>query len=296
MMTPQTLTAGDTVALVAPARAVTPEEVAAFSQWCNEKGLVLKTGRHLFGRHHQFSGTAAERAADFEDAWTDPDVKAVFCARGGYGSVQVLDLLSHLDWMAHPRWLVGFSDITTLHLHLNNLGLTTLHAPMAIHWGIKNEYWQENLAAVESALFKSKVEIDLSNYLSDYFLPFDGLLMGGNLSLLYAALGTPEQPDLNGKVLFIEDLDEYLYHIDRMMMGLKRAGLLSGLSGMVVGGLSDMKDNATPFGQSAEEIIRTHTAGYSYPVIFQFPAGHVPKNICLKLGGHCTFDGRFFRQ
>lgn len=296
MIQPQALKPGDAVALVAPARAVTPEETAAFRDWCSSKGLRLKEGRHLYGRMHQFSGTVHERATDLREAWLDPEVKAVFCARGGYGSVQLLEALEDLDWLKNPKWLVGFSDITTLHLHLNRLGLVTLHAPMAIHWGIKNQYWQENLQSLENALFELKVEVELYKALSSEHLPFDGKLEGGNLSLLFASLGTPEQPDLKGKVLFIEDLDEYLYHIDRMMSGLRRAGLLKDLKALLVGGMTDMKDNAVPYGSGAEEIITDHAGRYGYPVLFGFPAGHTPKNICLKLGAHCTFDGRFFRQ
>lgn len=296
MIIPTALKPGDHVALIAPARAVSPDEIMAFENWCLSQHLVLKKGRHLFGRLHQFSGTAEERAADLREAWLDPAVKAVFCARGGYGSVHLLDLLHDLDWLKNPKWLVGFSDITTLHLHLNNLGLATLHAPMAIHWNASHEHATANISNIERALFNNQVEINLTGANLIKPQPFSGDLCGGNLSLIYAALGTPEQPKTQGKVLFLEDLDEYLYHIDRMMTALKRAGLLHGLSALLIGGMSDMKDNTVPFGYSAAEIILTACRDYDYPVIFDFPAGHTEKNICLKLGAHCTFDGQFFRQ
>jgi muramoyltetrapeptide carboxypeptidase len=291
------LKAGDHVALIAPARAVSKAEMSAFKTWCTEKQLILHEGRHLYGRHHQFSGTAAERAADLREAWQNPDIKAVFCARGGYGCVQLLDLLEDIDWKSQPKWLIGFSDITTLHLHLNKLGIPTLHGPMAIHWGIEHKFTDENIQRVEDALFRLTVEINNANSTSDHQISFKGRLLGGNLSLVYASLGTPEQPDTENTVLFLEDLDEYLYHIDRMMVALKRAGLLKNLSGLIVGGMTDMKDNTTPFGQTAEEIIQAHMAGHDIPVVFDFPAGHTPKNACLFMGADCTFEnGKLTQQ
>lgn len=288
---------GDAIALIAPARAVSQEEMSAFKSWCQEKSLILHEGMHLYGRHNQFSGTAAERAADLREAWQNPEIKAIFCARGGYGCVQLLDLLTDIDWTANPKWLVGFSDITTLHLHLNNLGVPTLHSPMAIHWGIKHEFTKENISRIEDALFKLIVEVSIDNILTENDLHFTGKLIGGNLSLLYAALGTPEQPDTQNAVLFLEDLDEYLYHIDRMMMALKRAGLLKNLSGMIVGGMTEMKDNTIPFGQTAEEIIRGYAAELKIPLIFNFPSGHTPKNACLFMGAECTFEnGKLTQQ
>lgn len=291
------LKAGDHVGLIAPARAVSQSEMSAFKAWCTEKHLILHEGRHLYGRHHQFSGTAAERAADLREAWQNPDIKAVFCARGGYGCVQVLDLLTDIDWTANPKWLVGFSDITTLHLNFNKLGIPTLHGPMAIHWGIQHKYTHENVACVEEAIFKLKVEVTDSNTNTGNNLHFKGKLLGGNLSLVFASLGTPEQPDTENAVLFLEDLDEYLYHIDRMMMALKRSGMLKKLRGLIVGGMTDMKDNAVPFGQTAEEIIRQHMSEYDIPLIFNFPAGHTPKNACLIMGAECTFEnGKLTQQ
>lgn len=287
---------GDHVALIAPARAVSREEMTAFAAWCKNKNLILHEGEHLYGRHHQFSGTAEERAADLSNAWQDPKIKAVFCARGGYGCVQLLDLLGELDWNKNAKWLIGFSDITTLHLHLNNRGIPTLHGPMAIHWGIQQPHMQDNIARVEAALFNASIGIQDPEISCSSHASFSGRLIGGNLSLIYAALGTPEQPDTRNCVLFLEDLDEYLYHIDRMMMALKRAGILRNLSGLIVGGMTDMKDNAVPFGKSAEEIIRHNMADNKIPVIFNFPAGHTPKNACMIMGAECTFEGGIFTQ
>lgn len=287
---------GDAVALIAPARAVTAEEMQAFCDWCKEKKLVLKEGKHLYGRINQFSGTTNERALDLKNAWLDPEIKAVFCARGGYGSVHIADCLSNEEITSNPKWLVGFSDITTLHLKLNKLELPTLHGPMPIHWGKQHEHTHENISRTETALFNLKVEINITETLIYNKKEFSGTLLGGNLSLLYAALGTPEQPNTNGAVLFLEDLDEYLYHIDRMITALKRAGLLKNLAALVVGGMTDMRDNSTPFGFSAEEIIFNAVEEFGYPVIFHFPAGHTAKNNCLILGANCTFENDIFSQ
>ncbi len=288
---------GDHVALIAPARAVSKAEMKAFTAWCNAKKLILHEGQHLYGRYNQFSGTAEERASDLREAWQNPETKAIFCARGGYGCVQMLELLEDVDWKSQSKWLIGFSDITTLHLHLNKLGIPTLHGPMAIHWGIQHEFTEDNIARVEHALFRLNVEIENTNSIEDYKIHFKGRLLGGNLSLIYASLGTPEQPDTENAVLFLEDLDEYLYHIDRMMMALKRAGLLKSLSGLIVGGMTDMKDNTVPYGQTAKKIIQNATAGYRYPVIFNFPSGHTPKNACFFMGADCTFEnGKLIQQ
>lgn len=288
---------GDQIALIAPARAINKAEMAAFAAWCNEKKLILQEGQHLYGRYNQFSGTAEERASDLREAWQNTDIKAVFCARGGYGCVQMLELLEDVDWKSNAKWLIGFSDITTLHLHLNKMGIPTLHGPMAIHWGIKHAFTEENIARTEDALFHLNVAIDSQNQTAGHVSGFSGKLLGGNLSLVYAALGTPEQPDTEKAVLFLEDLDEYLYHVDRMMMALKRAGLLKKLSGLIVGGMTDMKDNAIPYGHTAEEIIRQHMAGTGIPVVFDFPAGHTPKNACFFMGADCTFEnGKLIQQ
>ena len=287
---------GDHIALIAPARAVSKDEMSAFRQWCADKALILQEGKNLYGKNHQFSGTAEERAQDLREAWTNPEIKAIFCARGGYGSVQLLDHLQNLDWTANPKWLVGFSDITTLHLHLNNLGIPSIHGPMAIHWGIQHEFTEENIAQLERLLFNLSVEINTSNSLISDELKFNGELIGGNLSLVYASLGTPEQPNTDGKVLFLEDLDEYLYHIDRMMVALKRAGVLKNPSALLIGGMTDMKDNAIPFGKSAKEIILEHADNHQYPVIFDFPAGHTQKNACFMTGAYCTFEDGILKQ
>jgi muramoyltetrapeptide carboxypeptidase len=288
---------GDTASLIAPARAVTEAEMAPFLAWAAHHGILIKAGKHLYGRHHQFSGDDAQRAEDFVAAWTDPEVKAVFCARGGYGCMRFLHLIEKEVWAKGAgKILVGYSDITTLHLALNKQGIETLHAPMAINFFEPGQGTEENLLRLAEALFYGRVDMDLSENEKIHAAPFEGELVGGNLSLIYAALGTDEQPDTKGKILFLEDLDEYLYHIDRMMVSLKRAGLLSGLKALLVGGMDKMNDNTVAFGLQAEEIIRHHVEEYGYPVIFGFPAGHGIKNYSFKLSAFTTFDGSILNQ
>lgn len=288
---------GDTVSLIAPARAVSVEEMQPFIQWLRDKHLIVKTGKHLFGRQHQFSAADIDRAEDFAMAWTDPDVKAVFCGRGGYGCMRILEFLDDDVLEAGKgKMLAGFSDITTLHLALNKRGIETLHSPLAINFFEPKKGTGDNFIHMEKVMFTGKCGFDLGQADGIRKGRFSGEITGGNLSLIYAALGTPEQPDTNGKILFLEDLDEYLYHVDRMMVSLKRAGLLSNLSALLVGGMDKMNDNMVPFGQDAYEIIAHHTAEYSYPVIFGFPAGHGLENRAFKLGAFTTFDGSMLRQ
>lgn len=288
---------GDTVALIAPARAVSVEEMQPFIQLLRDHGLIVKPGKHLFGRQHQFSAADIDRAEDFTEAWTSPEVKAVFCGRGGYGCMRFMQYIDEEIWLeGKDKLLVGFSDITTLHLALNKRGIPSLHAPMAINFFEPKKGTEDNIKRLEEVLFTGKVEIDLTQSEILHPAAFEGEIIGGNLSLIYASLGTPEQPDTRGKILFIEDLDEYLYHIDRMMVSLKRAGILNGLKALLVGGMDKMNDNIIEFGMDAQEIVKHHIAGCDYPVIFDFPAGHGIKNYAFKLGAYTTFDGSILRQ
>ena len=295
-MRPEYLKAGDRVALIAPARAVSREEMQPFRELMQAWGLELVEGKHLYLREGQFSGSDVQRFADLREAWNDASVKAVFCARGGYGSMRFLHLAeTELD-TRKSKWLVGFSDISSLQFYLHNKGIPSIHGPMAFNAAATHGQKEENFARLRQALFGETLEYDLSDCEVLNPAPVKAEILGGNLSLLYASLGTPEQLDLRGKVLFIEDLDEYLYHIDRMMQSLKRAGALDGLAGLIVGQMLDMKDNAIPFGRDCRQIIEEVCGDMGYPIVFGFPAGHGEKNYCFKQGCVCTFDPRSFQQ
>jgi muramoyltetrapeptide carboxypeptidase len=219
------------------------------------------------------------------------EVKVILCARGGYGSLRIIDALDFTQFVQHPKWICGYSDITVFHAHIQaQYQIATLHStmPIDIHAGKNAE--TQNTKSFESLLAALRGEP--VHYKIDHS-PFnrqgsaEGVLIGGNLSILYALVGSKSFPDTTDKILFIEDVDEYLYHIDRMMLSLKRANLLSRLKGLVVGGLSKMNDNPIPYGKTAEEIIVEHCADYSFPILFNFPAGHISPNVTLRMGGDC---------
>jgi muramoyltetrapeptide carboxypeptidase len=210
----------------------------------------------------------------------DTSVKAVISARGGYGTIRIIDKIDFTTFKKHPKWMIGYSDITVLHSHIYNLGFETLHATMPINFAVNAEATE----TLRKALFGEKLSYEAEKHSLNRTGIAEAELVGGNLSLLYALTGSASDLDTKGKILFIEDLDEYLYHIDRMMMNLKRSGKLENLVGLIVGGMTDMKDNAVSFGKTAEEIILDAVKEYDYPVCFNFPAGHIDRNLVLIIG------------
>jgi muramoyltetrapeptide carboxypeptidase len=279
------LKAGDTVALAAPARKVSPEEMAPAVERLRSWGLDVKIPDGLYEDENQFAGSDKHRAELMQRLLDDPDVKAIFCCRGGYGSIRIIDLLDFSHFAQHPKWLVGYSDATVFHSHIHaTLGIPTLHAtmPASGKWDVKSG----EMPAVKSlhdALFGKKVAYQWEGNSREG--EAEGVVVGGNLSILYSLCGSRSQIDTRGKILLIEDLDEYLYHIDRMMQNLRRCGMLDGLAGLVVGGMTDMHDNAIPFGHTAEQIVMNAVAGYSYPVAFGAPFGHLgDNNLAIHLG------------
>jgi len=286
MIVPPYLKAGDPIAIIASARKVSKEELAPARAMLESYGLRVVYGPHLFEADHQLAGSDAQRAADLQWAVSDPEIKAVLFARGGYGTVRIIDLVDLSPLLKHPKWFAGYSDITLLHSELNTLGIASLHSTMAFSF----DKHEEATHSLKQLLFGEPLSYRFEPHALNRTGTGSAELVGGNLSILYAMAGTHSDLNTEGKILFLEDLDEYLYHIDRMMMQLKRSGKLSGLKGLVVGGMSDMKDNAIPFGKTAEEIIREAVNGYDYPVCFNFPAGHIPRNLALYLGRRVSID------
>lgn len=284
---PPYLSAGSVIGLVAPARKVSPEEMAPAVALLENAGFQVRLAPHLYGAFHQFSGSEEERIADLQAMLDDTEVNAILAARGGYGTLQLIDKLDFTLFKKHPKWIAGYSDITVLHSHLHSvLDIASLHATMPINF-------PTHIPSVETLIQALKGE---SLY---YEAPphalnkkgiASGVLVGGNISLLYALQGSVSDIQTEGKILFLEDLDEYLYHIDRMMRSLDRSGKLRNLSGLVIGSLSDMKDHSIPFGKSAEEIIHTITKDYPYPVCFGFPAGHSIENRALPFGKYAELE------
>lgn len=285
---PPLLRRGDRVALVATARKVTPEETAPAVALLRQWGLEVEEPEGLYAECNQYAGDDSHRAALLQRALDDEGVRAVLCCRGGYGTVRIVDRIDFAQLSKHPKWIVGYSDVTVLHSHVHrHCNMATLHATMPLN--IPADATARRYDATESlreALFEGRADIAMQRHALNRTGTGEGELVGGNLSILYSLCGSASDIVTDGKILFIEDLDEYLYHIDRMMQNLKRTGKLSRLSGLVVGALSDMHDNAVPYGKTAEEIVREAVEEYDYPVAFGAPCGHIgTKNKTLMLGG-----------
>lgn len=279
---------GDRVAIAATARKVSPQEMEPAIKLLQHWGLEVVIPEGLYAADNQMAGTDSHRAAVLQNLIDDNEIKAILCARGGYGTVRILDCLNLTALEQHPKWIIGYSDVTALHSHIHNLlGMETLHATMPIN--IPPDATAVPYPATDSlkqALFAGSCEYNIQ--CSTTLLrpgKAEGVVVGGNLSVLYSIVGSQSDIDTAGKILFIEDLDEYLYHIDRMMMCLKRSGKLRNLRGLIVGGMSDMHDNAIPFGKTAEEIIWDAVKEYDYPVCMGMPFGHIGmENRALILG------------
>lgn len=280
MTSPPYLIKGDKIGIVASARKISREELKPAMDILTSWGLEVVLGKNLFNEDHQFSGTDNERAEDLQTMLDDTSIKGIIFARGGYGTVRIIDLLRFDTFKKHPKWIIGYSDITVLHSHIHQLGIETIHGTMPINF-LKN---QEATETLRKTLFNEPFDYTFDSHPFNRKGTAQGELIGGNLSLLVALSGSSSEMDTKGKILFIEDLDEYLYHVDRMIMNLKRAGKLSELAGLIVGGMTEMKDNTIPFGKSAEEIIMDAVKDYQFPVCFNFPAGHCDRNLSLILG------------
>ena len=275
------LKAGDRVALCATARAVSSDEMAAAVAEITSWGLEVVVPEGLYDREGQLAGSDSHRATIMQRLLDDPSIRAIICCRGGYGTVRIVDSLDFSTFARCPKWIVGYSDVTVLHSHIQrNLGLPTLHATMPINFGRQPSPATDSL---RRALFGMPLEYEWA--VTGTEIDVDAQVIGGNLSILYSLLGSRSQIDARGKVLLVEDLDEYLYHIDRMMRALLRSGMLDGVQALLVGGLTDMHDNAIPFGRTAEQIVAEAAAAAGCPVIFGAPFGHLADgNMALPLG------------
>ena len=287
MKIPPSLQKGDTIAIVSTARKNIDDNLKPAIDLLHSWGLEVVIGKTIGLDNNQLAGTDAERAADFQQQLDNPNIKAIWCVRGGYGTVRMIDLLDFTKFKQSPKWIVGFSDVTVIHSYINNLNIATIHGAMPITVGKAS---LESIESLRKSLFGESL---------NYEIPFDaanrlgnakGEIVGGNLSILYSLMGSNAQIDCKGKILFIEDLDEYLYHIDRMMMSLKRCGCFDGLNGLIVGTMTKMKDNDIPWGKNANQIIEDVTKGYSFPILYNFPAGHFRDNRALIFGKQVSLE------
>ena len=287
MKIPPYLKKGDTVAIVCTARKFFPEDAKPAIELLDSWGLKVKLGATIGLDSCQLGGTDLERAADFQNMMDDENIKAIWCARGGYGTVRIVDLLDFTKFKKNPKWIMGFSDVTVLHSQANVERVASMHCIMPFTVPKASDEVKETL---RKALFGEKIEYVIPSKPYDIQGKASGELVGGNLSILYSLLGSKSSLDTKNKILFIEDLDEYLYHIDRMMQNVKRNGYFENVKGLVVGGMTDMHDNEIPFGQNAVQIITAIAKEYNIPVCFDFPAGHVKDNRALQLGKEVDFE------
>lgn len=273
---------GDRIGILSTARSIDFSEIVFADELLKAWGYVPVYGKTIGLKQNQFAGTDAERAADLQVMLDDETIRAILFARGGYGTIRMIDKLDFSKFLLQPKWLCGYSDITVLHVHINDkLGLRTVHSTMPFSFSRNTNTALNSLKNVLCGIYP---EYETPSHALNIQGEAEGELIGGNLSILYSLLGTKFGFNTSGKVLFIEDIDEYLYHVDRMMMSLQLAGKFSGLRGIVVGNFTDMKDNKVPFGNTAEEIIYSHVHHLGIPVCFQFPGGHIDDNRSLIFG------------
>jgi muramoyltetrapeptide carboxypeptidase len=287
MNQPKPLHKGTTVGVLSTARKISITEIEAAIELLHSWDLKVVLGTTIDLEENQFAGDDMTRALNFQQFMDDENIDAIWCARGGYGTIRTIDHLDFSRFAQNPKWIIGYSDVTALHAKAQQLNVETLHATMPIDLPKSTP---ETIESLRKVLFGESLTYTIPNVSYNRKGTAKGELIGGNLSMLYSMTGSDLSLNTKGKILFIEDLDEYLYHIDRMLMNLKHNGYFDGLAGLIVGGMTDMHDNSVPFGKTAHEIILDITAEYDFPICFNFPAGHLDDNRALIFGKEVTFS------
>ncbi|QTE21446.1 S66 peptidase family protein [Polaribacter cellanae] len=288
LITPPYLKIGDTIAIVAPAGILKNREatIEKAKKLAESWGLKVVLGKNIFQQNNHFAGTDIERCEDFQQALDNPNIKAIWAARGGYGSVRILDMLDFSKFKKQPKWVIGYSDITAFHCHINNLGVETIHGMMATSLEEKPEEIKQAIASFKKALFGEEIsyKIKSSKYnRTNSSKIITGQIIGGNLSIITSMLGSKSEINTANKILFIEEIGEYKYSIDRMLQSLKRAGYFTKVKAVIVGNMSSIKKNSTKWGSSIEQLI-LEVVPENVPVFFDFPAGHEADNRALIFG------------
>ena len=290
MLFPPYLKKGDTIGIICPSGFMPLNKVQACIETLHNWGYKVIVGKTVGNQFNYFSGTDDERLFDLQTMLDDKNINAILCARGGYGLSRIIDKIDFKSFKKKSKWIIGYSDVTLLHSHINtNLKIATLHSPMAAAFndgGYKNEF----LASLQKALKGNKAKYSCNNHHLNKTGKVTAELVGGNLCMIVHSLATKSFYNTKNKILFIEDIGEYIYNIDRMLVQLKRAGFLQNLAGLVVGGFADMKDTSIPFGKTVYEIIDEHIKEYNFPVCYNFPVGHQTENCALKVGGIYTLS------
>lgn len=279
---PQKLRPGDKVAVVATARVIDADAVKAGINAIESWGLRVASGRSLYNQHHLFAGTDEQRLTDLQWALDDSEIKAIFCARGGYGTSRILDSLRWSRFLKYPKWVCGFSDVTSLLCHIQGLGWACLHSSMPQLFNTDEA--KKDVESLRLALFEREVNLIAPEYKYNQTGIVDAELVGGNLSLLVHLIGTRSDFETDGKILVLEEVDEYLYHLDRMMVQLGRSGKLQNIAGLMVGHLTKMKEGNLKFGEDAMGVISSHFKDSNIPIGFGFPFGHQSPNLTIPLG------------
>jgi muramoyltetrapeptide carboxypeptidase len=283
------LNKGDRVAVVAPAGKLAENAVDPLVRALRRWGLAPVLGKHLYACDHTFAGADDLRKEDFQQAVNDTDIKAVFCASGGYGSSRIVDDIDFTPLLKTPKLLVGFSDIGVWHARWHRLGLTSIHGAMASQFPA-GEYDDETTESLRRALFGETLHYEIPPHPLNCCGEAQGMLVGGNLSIISHLTGSADEWNTGEKILFLEDINEPLYAVDRMMVHLRRSGKLAGIKGLLLGYFTDMKDSNTPFGKTAYEIIAGQVKNLNIPVAYAFPAGHEKPNLALPFGCYSKFS------
>lgn len=277
----QAVKAGDLLLIVTPAKAIEPVLIMEAKDFWESKGFRVELSSHCMGRHNYFSGTDEERLADFQEGLDNPEVKAIICARGGYGCIRILDRLNWAAFVRQPKWIIGFSDVTVFHQRIQKYGLPSVHATMPLNYA---ENTPEALDTLVRSISGTLPKLEVKQVNTAKTGTARGILIGGNLSILYSLIGTDDQPDYTDTILFIEDLAEQVYHLDRMFYALAKAGIFQRIKGLIVGSFTDLKDTEIPIGITFQESLLAQLAYRNIPIVFDFPAGHIPDNRALVLG------------
>ena len=292
LIKPEYLKKGDTVAIVAPSGVLKNYNgyMLKAKELLKSWELEVVIGENVFNDNGHFAGTDNQRSADFQLALDDKAIKAIWCARGGYGAMRVIDNLNFEKYKENPKWIIGYSDITAIHNDLHNNKSESIHGIMCKSLEKIDVDNNESISLLKKTLFGEKLSYTVEGNNYNIEGNSNGQLIGGNLTLLHCLLGSESSIDTDGKILFIEDLGEYLYHIDRMLISLKRAGYFDNCKGLIVGDFTDMRKNTTPFGRNLKELILDIVKEYDFPVSFGFPAGHGEKNYPMILGREINLE------
>ena len=289
---PDYLKSGDTIAIIAPSGVLNNRNQAIENakKLIVEWGLVPIIGKNIYKKNYHFAGNDKQRLDDLQWAFDHKNIKAIWCARGGYGSIRIIDQLSFDQFKKYPKWLIGYSDITVLHNKLNNLGFETIHGMMAVNMEENQKEINESIESLKNCLFGELKSYHINNNKYNRIGKSSGILVGGNLTLLVSQLGSSSEIDTKDKILFIEEIGEYKYHIDRMLQSLKRAGFFDNCNGVLIGDMSEIKINSPSWGSSVNELIYDVLKPYKFPISFGIQSGHLKHNESLIFGRNIDLD------